>query len=295
MTEPMGQRSRTYRRIVLWAVPAAIVGACAVYYCLNNVSLMSDKRFARRLDVAIAEATEWVRANQDQITANHNLALFMMLQDCHALKPEPSFPELVERVLTEQEIPGGWRKLLRPEHDINQRQFNARLPFEPLDNRWMLYAIAPRLATPTDEDMAGLYDPDRWSGRRLTHQLLALTQLRHSDAASQRSDALIDRLCGRITGQLRWDLAVVDLYIQKISFVLWAGHAEMVNRRWVERVIVNQAADGGWNDRWCRVFRSRRMPAFDRADPPSDEHATIQALWLLYQVRYRYPEQFLAE
>lgn len=294
MAQPAGVRNRKYRRIVLWAVPAAIVGACGVYYCLNNVSLMTDGRFARRLDAAIAEATEWVRTHEDQITANHNLALFMMLQDCHALQPEPLFPELVQRVLTEQDVPDGWRKLLRPGREMDQQRLNTRLPLEPRDNRWMLYAIAPHLVVLTDEDLAGLYDPDRWTGRPLTHQLLALTQLRHSGAASERSEALIDRLCRRITGQLRWDLAVVDLYIQKVAFVLWAGHADMVNRRWVERVIDNQAADGGWNDRWCRVFRSRRRPALDFADPPSDDHATIQALWLLYQVRYRYPEQFRA-
>ena len=294
MAEPTQVRKRKYRRIALWAVPVAIVGAFAVYYCQNNVSLMTDGRFARRLDEAIIEATEWVRAHQDEITANRNLALIMMLQDCHALQPEPLFNRVVERVLAELEIDDNWRSVLQPDRVVNLRRLNERIPLEPLDNRWMLYAIAPRLAELTDEDMTGLYDPERWTGRKLTHQLIALTKLQQGSAASQSTEALIDRLCVRLTGQLRWNVAVVDLYIQKVAFVLWAGHGEMVNRRWVERVINKQDSDGGWNDRWCRVLRSRRKPVFDFADPTSDEHATIQALWLLYQVKYRYPEQFSA-
>ncbi len=156
-----------------------------------------------------------------------------------------------------------------------------------IDNRWLLYSFAPDQAELDAEDLEGLFDADRWHGRKLTHQLISLTRLHEDGGAPPGSEETIAKLCRRLAGQLRLDIAVVDIYIQKIAFVLDAGHGEMINRRWVERVIENQRPDGGWNDRWLRVFTSYRRPALDLADPPSNQHATIQALWLLYQVKYR--------
>jgi hypothetical protein len=83
----------------------------------------------------------------------------------------------------------------------------------------------------------------------------------------------------------------VDIYIQKIAFVLYAGYPEKIRRRWVERVTANQRTDGGWNDRWL-CFDSRKRPVFSLKQSSSDQHATVQALWLLCQVKYRYPEYF---
>jgi hypothetical protein len=65
----------------------------------------------------------------------------------------------------------------------------------------------------------------------------------------------------------------------------------MIRRRWVERIIANQMPDGGWNDRWF-CFDSGRRPVFGFARPPSDQHATIQAVMALYLVKYPYAEQF---
>ena len=95
----------------------------------------------------------------------------------------------------------------------------------------------------------------------------------------------------RIVSELYRDIAVVDIYIQKVAFVLYAGFEEKIRRRWVQRVIDNQLPDGGWNDRWL-CFQSTRRPVLSLKQPPSNEHATVQAIWLLYQVKYRYPEHF---
>lgn len=84
---------------------------------------------------------------------------------------------------------------------------------------------------------------------------------------------------------------MVDIYIQKVAFILMADHPEKVRIRWIEKIIANQQPDGGWNDRWY-CFSSSRIPIFNFATPPSDQHPTIQAMAALYLVKYRYPEQF---
>jgi hypothetical protein len=216
----------------------------------------------------------------------------MLLQECQDIHPQTLHGELVDRYLGEHITPECWRRVLDRDHPIDADELNRTIQRERIDNRWMLYSVASDHAVLAPEDLASLYDANRWEGRQLTHQLMALIQLSRRDVASPETEAMAGKLSGRLAGQLALDLAVVDLYIQKIAVVLDAGHDEMVRRRWVERVIENQGEDGGWNDRWCLVFTSFRRPALDWRDPPSDQHATIQALWLMYLVKYRYPDRF---
>ena len=137
-----------------------------------------------------------------------------------------------------------------------------------------------------------MFDPQQWQRRQLTHQLNALVTLKkRSRKADEKLDELIEHLCERLSGELVFDIAVVDIYIQKVTFVLRAGFPKKIRVRWVERIIANQLPDGGWNDRWF-CFTSGRRPILGFAGPPSDQHATIQALTALYLVKYRYPEHF---
>jgi hypothetical protein len=279
-------RRRVFK-IILWAVVLSTIGVAGGMYGFNNVALMSGDQFDRRLDDAIDQATGWIRAHRREIASTKNVAMFMVMKDCHEIHPQPLLAGLVDGYLGERITPDCWRRVLDRGHPVDRADLNRTIRNERMDNRWMLYAVAPDQAELDAEDLEGLFDADRWSGRHLTHQLMALIRLREDGEASPRCEATIERLCRRIAAQVRLDIAVVDLYIQKIAVVLDAGHAELIDRRWVERVIENQAPDGGWNDRWCRVFTSFRRPALDLADPPSDQHATIQALWLLLQVKYR--------
>ena len=125
-----------------------------------------------------------------------------------------------------------------------------------------------------------------WRSRLIIAQSNPRVNHRKTD---KKLDSLIEHLCERITKSQRFDIAVVDLYIQKTAFVLMAGHVQKVRRRWVERIIANQRSDGGWNDKWFFLTSTNR-PCLRPV--PSNQHATVQALWLLYQVKYRHARQF---
>ena len=275
----------------------AILSFCSVawMYLYNNYSLRNNHQFEKQFDEAIDNATEWVRSHREDILDRKNIALLRMLQDASELHQEPLFDELVDEFLASKLRPDCWKRLLNREHPVRYYELNQAIKQANLDNKWILHAIATEKAKLTDEELAGLFDGDRWQGRKLTHQLWALVHLRdRSERQDRQIDELISHIADRLAGQLRFDTAVVDIYLQKIAFVLMAGHPEKINRRWVERVIENQSPDGGWDDRWY-CFTSRRRPRFESASP-SDQHATAQGLWLLYQVKYRYPEEFgLAE
>ncbi len=280
----------------------AVSAIAAIAY--NNISLWSDASFARRLDSAISRSEKWVEDNRLIILKERNVALITMLRECNDLKPNPSFRSIVESFLNEPmtHYSRCWKSEVDPNRPIDKLELNTAIAKDYIDNKWTLYAIAPDKATVNPEEL-GLFDAERWHRRQLTHQLFALTILRDRHPASpsaraeaggstERLDKLIEHLCGRLNSNTTFSVPVVDIYIQRVTFVLRAGLPQGVRRRWIERIIANQQSDGGWNDRWLCFTTVRRKPIFSLTETPSDQHATAQAVLALYLVKYRYPEQF---
>ena len=214
----------------------------------------------------------------------------MLLRECDKLKPNPVFKKLVTGLL---ETPirnrtSCWKRVVDPNWPVVESGLNRTIEKEQIDYKWILYAAAPDEAKVTPEQM-DMFNPNRWEWRQLTHQLYALIILRIKKP-SEELDKLIEHLCSRLSRELIFDMAVVDIYIQKVAFVLMAGSPEKIRRRWVERIIDNQLDDGGWNDKWY-CFASQRKPIFE-SERPSEEHATVQAVVALYLTRYKYPQHF---
>ena len=256
----------------------------------NNLSLASQETFNQSFQAALTNAEKWIADNQETILKRRNIALLKMLQECNEMHEDPDHEAIVSAFLTKPTRPRCWRALLEPDWRVDADELHKTMQQENIDNKWILYAIAAEKAKMTPEEI-GLFDPDRWKSRQLTHQLWAIIHLRERESNAGNYDSLIEHLCQRITNDLWDDMAVEDIYIQKVAFVMRAGHQEMINRRWIERIIENQNPDGGWDDRWMYFFRSIPKPAL-RPSAGSNQHATVQALWLLYQIKYRYANSF---
>jgi hypothetical protein len=275
------------------ALVAFIAVTFVVAIAYNNISLWSDASFARRLDSAIKNAENWIDAHKEIILQDKNAALLTMLRECNDITPSPVFGGIVTTFLNEpiRHYSRCWKSEVDPNWPINASELKQTIREEDLDNKWALYAIAPDKAAVKPEEL-GLFDAERWHRRQLTHQLFALTMLRDRFGSNERLDKLIGRLCVRLNSDTTFCVPVVDIYIQRVAFVLRAGFPQKIRRRWVERIIANQQSDGGWNDRWLCFTTLRRKPIFSLAETPSDQHATVQAVLALYLVKYRYPEQF---
>ena len=276
-------------RISIAAIFCAAVLGSVLVIAFNNCSIYNDKKFPDEINKAIEKATDWVHNNETEILKAKNVALIKMLQDCNNLYPAGRFGVICDKFMAAPAYLACWKALIDPNFPVKKFELNQAIKNEYIDNKWTLYAIAPDKADITPEQIE-LFSPDKWNGRQLTHQLWSLIPLRKTQP-KVNNEELINHLCNRITHQLPFNIAMVDIYIQKIAFVLYAGHPEKIRRRWVERVINNQRSDGGWNDRWL-CFESRKRPVLSLKQPSSDQHATIQALWLLCQVKYRYPKNF---
>jgi len=278
------------RSVVIAAIVFALfIGVLyAVMLVNNNVSFVSDEVFAEQIDVAIENALAWTRAYKNKIMTRKNVGLIKMLNDINKLKPTPVFSDIVENLMASPAIPNCSKRLLDTNCPTNEAELNASIKEQPLDNKWILYVVAPDKANITPEQLQ-LFDPHRWWGRRLAHQLDALTTLRETKGPNEEIDWLIEHICSRLRVELTFDALVVD--IGKNLFIMRAGHPEKIRRRWIERIIAKQSPDGGWdNRRLC--FSSNADILTDFASRKTNQHDTLLALATLYMVKYKYPEHF---
>lgn len=284
------------RRIAIALLVMVLLAATAevVVLAYNNKSISSDEEFTKKLVLAIDRAERWINVNQVDILQRRNTALFMMLRYCQETEANRVIGRIIKAFMdcsvSNPTMEGADRiKKVDLTWPINEISLNQEIERETIDYKWMLYAIAPDKAHVTAEELE-LFDKEKWQHRQLTHQLFALIILRETIGPNEELNNLIEHLSNRHTSELFFDVAVVDIYIQKVLFVLMADLPQKIQRRWIERIIENQQSDGGWNDRWYCLTTHRR-PKFSPA-PPSDQHATLQAFTALYLVKYKYPGYF---
>jgi hypothetical protein len=287
--ETAKKRPALHTASVIILVSTILIVLCgALMLVNNNVSLTSDEAFASQVDAAINSAEKWVSSNREDILKKKNIGLLKMLRECNQIKPNPVFEEIVKSFLAVRSQPECWKRLVDPNWPVNAQELNRAVENENIDNKWTLYAIAPEKAKITPEEMQ-LFEPERWSGRKLSHQLDALTTLRQTKGSTEQLDKLIEHICDRVSNELSFDVLKVD--IGQVGFILRAGFPEKIRRRWVERIAFNQLPDGGWNKRRsCFVLGRRSLFGFHL--PSGNQHDTILALTVLYLVKYQYPEHF---
>ena len=108
---------------------------------------------------------------------------------------------------------------------------------------------------------------------------------RHFNGGTPELDQTMNYLSEKIARDAHFDFRVSDSYIQRTTFVLAAGHPDLVRRRWVERILENQNADGSWS--YCWYGWCRGIFEFNIYNPG---HATVQGAWALTMLKYRYPQ-----
>jgi hypothetical protein len=280
-----GRRKIGRSFLIVAAVSLALMGLAVA---LNNISLQSVSReqFTSQLDQALERGTAWVAAHADGMLEDRNSALFHMLAEMNARKPDARFRRLTERFLS-QAGDSLWRKLVGDTGSASAPDLQG---FDRLQDyqRWILFAIAPDRVPLSDEDKRRMFAPDEYHWGSLTHQLFAVYLFRRFQGTSPATETLMSHLCERIAAEAFWDVRVTDLYLQRSAFLLAAGRPDLVRRRWVERVMAAQQGDGGWVSGWHGWGPG--LMAFSWSRRSSNAHTTVQGIWILHLLKYRYPE-----
>jgi hypothetical protein len=153
------------------------------------------------------------------------------------------------------------------------------------DQRWFYYVLGGSAIELEDEELDLLMSATDCNARRLTHQLFALNLLQHRNPDDVELKQLRTTLCERIANEATWDIRICDMLYQRISFLLMSGRDDLIQPRWVEQLIAFQQSNGGWG----YFYRPLLMQAAT-GEPSTSEHASVQAAWVLCQLKYRYPE-----
>jgi hypothetical protein len=259
------KRRRILRKVIIsvlvLAVLMGVFGVGLLVY--DNVSLVSDETFAEQIDAAIEGGLAWTKTNKETILEKPNVGLQKMLKEIDSLKPTPLFSDIVSSFMAAPTRPRCWKRLVDPNWPVNEWELSETIEKEHRDNKWVLYAMAPDKAD-IKPDQMHLFDPQRWSGRQLVHQLDALIILTRSQGTNEELDKLIEHLADRLSSELIFDIGLVD--IGKVVLVLRAGFPEKIRRRWVERIVAGQMPDGGW-DGSLLFFTSDSRPSFGSGPP----------------------------
>ena len=271
-----------------WVIGLLLVAAAGLLGMFVNHNVgwwpRSRRRLEAKLNRALQLGTEWMITRPER----DNVALLFMIADMANLSGDPRLQRIVRSYLDDPLLDSEniWRRLLDPTTTVKpptRQQFDAYQDYQ----RWFLYAVAPQEVDLTAEDRADMFAPDRFVWGSRTHQLFALI-LHQSRQPSPAVTNLINHLCERIALEAHWDIRVTDLYLQRLALVLAAGRPDLIKRRWVERAIASQKQDGGWVASWYgwgpRLFEFSGRPRVPNS------HTTVQGVWLLYMLRFRYPE-----
>jgi hypothetical protein len=264
-----------------------IVGLLNHNYCVVS---QTRSEFESSLDRSLKSAIAYLDSRRMELVQyDANAALTYMIRDMTKLIDEKRLETLVEgyankypnyywlqMVYSEAGKPLDFQVEDLPRSDIGTLSD---------DQRWFYYVLGGNGITLEDEELDQLMSPTDCVARKLTHQLFALNLLQHRKPDDEELKQLRKTLCERIAKEAKGDIRVCDLLYQRIAFLLMAGREDLIKPRWVEQLIQFQHSDGGWP----YVYRPLVVEAIF-GEQPASEHASVQAAWVLCQLKYRYPE-----
>lgn len=264
----------------------------------NNWSIRPPSRadFLGRMDNAIRASRDWVLAtgdptmfliNDESAALLQNAVLLHMVADCARASRDERLQQLAALYFSVNAAdPYSMGRLV----DRNRRfkgpahhEWSAE-DYQP----WFVHAVAPTEYPLSAEAHANMFSPDKYRTGGATHQLFALYLYRNYNGATPDLNHLIRHISLRIASEASIDFRVTDLYLQRIAFLLAAGQIDLVRRRWVERVLAAQRSDGGWPVTWHGWLPSPFRFRFE--EESSTSHATVQGMWMVYMLKYRYPQ-----
>jgi hypothetical protein len=283
-------RRRWLRVVLALAVVVVMLFAAALVNHNYRISGQTRSAFEKSLDQSLKSAIEYLDSQRlELIQYNPNCALIFMIHDMADLTGDGRLTALVEGYVNR--FPDYyWLRMVYSEPNSQDNNQTADLPRGELDNltddqRWFYYVLGGTGIELEDGELALLMSPTECTARRLTHQLFALNLLQHRNPGDDELKQLRTVLCERIASEATGDARIGDMLYQRISFLLMSGRDDLIKPRWVEQLIAFQQTNGNWGYRYRPLVVTAVI-----GEQPASGHASVQAAWVLCQLKYRYPE-----
>ncbi len=258
----------------------------------NNFRLVSNTRSELEDDLnrTLSSAIEYLDSHKMELGHyNANCALIYMIRDMAILTDDERLHTIVRAYVTSYPHIF-WKRMIfwqhpDPEETENEELSSGEIQNLTADQRWFYHVIGGSQMTLDKTESDLLFSPTACTARKLTHQLFALNLLQGAAPQDDKLLALRQTLCERIASEASIDCRAADLYYQRLAFLLMAEREDLVNPRWVELLIKFQQSDGGWGFSYRPLLIESLF-----GEQASDDHAAVQAAWVLCQLKFRYPE-----
>jgi hypothetical protein len=274
----------------LWISLAVFALILALTLLNNNFSLRHSSRAAvnAQLDHDFDDAINWIKDNPE--TSERNPSMMYMIADMERMSHDPRLQAVLDHyqkhylAYPATLLDFAWFRLVNRKAEVPVIRV-PDLHGQLNEFAWSAYALAPDKVSLSPGDRASMFSPTKYVWGARQHQLLALVIYRDYNGGSPELNNTINDMAEKIARDAHYDFRLTDSYIQRTAFVLAAGRPDLIRRRWVERILDHQNADGSWD--YCWYGWCRGIFEFAVYNPG---HATVQAAWALTMLKYRYPQ-----
>lgn len=277
-------------RVALFAAMAFVL-AVTIAVLNNNYSVgtASKTEVRAQIDRALDSSIEWLSTHKQVFD---NPALMFMVIDMQKMSKDPRLTALVDGYRQSEFVDGRkeavravWMRMIDSTAIVPKLNARGAPTNDIQEILWDAYAVAPEEVQISETQRSNMFSRTRyWWGRR-NHQLHALNMYRYYNGSTPSLDTTVNTLSELVARDQFYDFRVNDSYPQRIAFVLGAARPDLVRRRWLDRLLAYQNADGSWNScwyHWCKgVLEFKRRDVYQ-------VHTTPQAMWGLYLLKYRY-------
>ncbi len=243
---------KTFKWLAIVAVSCLLIYGILFYQ--NNHSNGSIDHAS--IETSLNQSKDWILANESKLLRIHNPALWQMMRKLEQRSPDARIAKLVKKYQDVARSSYRGTGLEFQVYDTTTVNY-ATLDLSPYPDYNLLFMYGHRcdehLAQNTlvQEQLLETFCDTHHalSPACKTHQLMGFLPMRQSQCiAPSKITATIDHLTHDIERQLKFDVRVVDVYLQRVLMLFEAGQPEAVRGSWLHRIIQNQNADGGWGD-----------------------------------------------
>lgn len=301
---PMKRRPRARYRLVAFVL-LGLAGSFLYYYAFCNWAWHSQTWTRSRIDAAIERGLDFLdqagtfgkRVDDGGESPPHHHFLELVLRR----HPHAGLQAQLDRAKvlnadnwqwrTFYGMPG-WPRDELTALDRKRIQFAVNHCDKNYYAGWLLYGLYPAWTElPPKEHERLMVAPEKLRhSYHLTHALLAYVWMKHSDPevpAAHDVDRLIEHVTERLVRAQTWDPFSSDIYNERVAFFLYMDDGPPIRRRWIERILLSQNADGGWTYHRSATRLLGQLVGYDAGAGTSSPHATFLALYALSEYQSR--------
>ncbi len=250
----------------------------------------------QEIDLSFDKSIEWLESNKEKILDTHYAILWWMLIQAYEETNDKRLKKIIDeyRDLTFDRYINSPSRYLMYGTKSNIHDLKSAIDGVPDYNVFFNYGFSCDSRLAEEKIVRAQFKTGFCLHEHpfvpacLTHQIFGLIFIKENNCSDESMiNQKIDSLIKIVNYQSIFDFRVVDVYLQRVLIHLITDNKDLINKRWIFRILKNQYPDGGWgaiqplfhigSEKYMGF--SNRIISLGKRD--SNFHATAQAIYIL--------------